>query len=319
MPIFNPLRPGVLTCQGKIMKITNIFLAITILIGPLETLNAQVDIIYGSDNRFEVHDYDNSLFIEKARSVALRVPNRKLSINRENHDMIDFPQITLKQTNPLLCSSERFLDQVQLGSCSGFLVAPDKIMTAGHCMFTDYDCKNNQWIFDYQEGTEKIERRNIYSCKKIIIQKYNYDEKEVADYAVIQLDHPVLDRKPLVTRKFGVPVYNTPLVLIGHPLGLPMKIADGARVTMPNVDERENLFQSLKLRKNYFTANLDSYAGNSGSPVFNQLTGKVEGILIQGADDYEEDSQNECIRSVHRGNSAKHAEEKVMRVTKVNY
>jgi V8-like Glu-specific endopeptidase len=301
------------------MKIARILLAIGIASVFSGQLNAQVDVIYGRDNRFEVQDYDNSLFIEKAKSVALRVSNRKLSVNRENHDLIDFAHITLIQSNPSLCSSERFKDQVALGSCSGFLVAPDKIMTAGHCMFSKMDCKNNQWIFDYVEGTEKIKKENIYSCKKIIVQKYNYDENEVVDYAVIQLDHPVKDRQPLAVRKFGVPLYDTPLVLIGHPHGLPMKIADGARVTIPNLDEREHLLHSLKLRENYFTANLDSFAGNSGSPVFNELTGKVEGIVTQGADDYEEDSKHECLRSVHRGNSAKHAEEKVMRITKVKY
>ena len=294
-------------------------ISIIILLGSIESLNAQENVIYGSDNRFEVRDYDNSQFIEKARSVALRVPSRRLTIDRENPTLLNFPQITLIQSTPSLCSTERFLDQVQLGNCSGFLVAADKIMTAGHCVFSKRDCESHKWVFDYQEGTEKIQIQNTYSCKKVIVQKYHYSATEVADYAVIQLDRPVRDRQPLATRKLGVPFYNTPLVLIGHPLGLPMKIADGARVTMPNQEERKNLVHSLMLRKNYFTANLDAYAGNSGSPVFNQITGKVEGVLVQGADDYAIEAEDSCIKSAHRGNKAKEAEEKVMRVTKIHY
>ena len=36
----------------------------------------------------------------------------------------------------------------------------------------------------------------------------------------------------------------------------------------------------------YFVANLDTYGGNSGSAVFNATSGKVEGILVRGENDY---------------------------------
>jgi V8-like Glu-specific endopeptidase len=35
----------------------------------------------------------------------------------------------------------------------------------------------------------------------------------------------------------------------------------------------------------YFSATTDSYAGNSGSPVFDQATGLVEGIHVRGEAD----------------------------------
>ncbi|WP_420540401.1 S46 family peptidase (plasmid) [Paenibacillus polymyxa] len=34
----------------------------------------------------------------------------------------------------------------------------------------------------------------------------------------------------------------------------------------------------------FFVANLDTYGGNSGSPVFNSDTHEVEGILVRGED-----------------------------------
>lgn len=290
-----------------------LFLLLTVTLN----LYAQENVIYGRDNRVEVNHYDNPAFIEKARSVALRVSNRKLSVDEKNPNFYNFNKITLGQSSPSICRSERFIDQVTLGTCSGFLVGKDILLTAGHCMFSETDCKFNQWIFDYKEGTEQIASENIYSCKKIITHKYNYTSTTVEDYAVIQLDREVKNRAPLKVRKFGDPIYGTPLVLIGHPLGLPMKIADGAKVKAPNAEERLDLWGSLRLRHNYIVANLDSYAGNSGSPVFNQITGKVEGILIQGADDFTENLQEGCLESAHRGNSSKQAQEKIMRITKV--
>ena len=36
----------------------------------------------------------------------------------------------------------------------------------------------------------------------------------------------------------------------------------------------------------FFSANLDTYGGNSGSAVFNAVNGQIEGILVRGATDY---------------------------------
>ena len=61
--------------------------------------------------------------------------------------------------------------------------------------------------------------------------------------------------------------------MIGHPCGLPQKFADGATV-------RDNT------PKAFFVANLDTYGGNSGSPVFNSSNQAVEGILVRGENDF---------------------------------
>ena len=92
------------------------------------------------------------------------------------------------------------------------------------------------------------------------------------DFALIQLDRKVTDRRVLEIRKKGKISKGEPLVVIGHPTGIPTKIADGANVR--------------SLDGTYFTANLDTYGGNSGSAVFNANTGVVEGILVRGATDY---------------------------------
>ena len=58
----------------------------------------------------------------------------------------------------------------------------------------------------------------------------------------------------LPIRREGAPSVGTPLVVSGHPAGIPLKIAGGATVRSSQHPE-------------YFDANLDTYGGNSGSPV----------------------------------------------------
>ena len=70
--------------------------------------------------------------------------------------------------------------------------------------------------------------------------------------------------------------------MIGYPLGLPAKIAGGAVV-------RDNS------ARDFFLSNLDTYAGNSGSAVFNANTLTVEGVLVAGEDDFVDTGG--CLRS----------------------
>jgi V8-like Glu-specific endopeptidase len=301
-------------------KPIKLFLSISILFLTQYTYatlvtNESTSVIYGKDNRYEVDNYPLNRFKEKANSIAMRVPNRKL-VKADTNLNLNFLKVPLNKFMSDLCPNERFIDQYALGDCSAFLISKNKLLTAGHCMFSEIECQNYSWVFDFKEGTEQIKKSNVYKCKSIVVQKFEYTDEVIKDYAVIELDRDT-DRKPLHLRSFGRPMIGEPLVVIGHPIGLPMKIGDGANVKLPNEGELEDIWASLKLRKYYFTTNTDTYSGNSGSPVFNKITGSVEGILIQGADDFVYDETKDCMQSRHNSNSHKNAYEKVLRVTQI--
>jgi len=161
-------------------------------------------------------------------------------------------------------------------------VAPDIIVTAGHCLLSTAGCISTRFVFGFaieQEGVvpQYVSESEVYSCTKVIHAKQND-----TDFSVVQLSRSVIGHTPLNIRRSGHISVGTPLFVIGHPAGLPTKIAGGASV-------RSNF------RDGYFVANLDTYGGNSGSAVFNAEDGKVEGILVRGETDFT--NENGCSMS----------------------
>ncbi len=300
------------------LKILSVFMTISNIASAKQLpLSYGLDLIYGIDDRLEIDQYEDKNFRDKAGSIAIRISKKKLTVYKFDENRILFPNIPLSESMPELCPQERFIEQVSLGICSGFLVGPRTLLTAGHCMATEKDCLNNQWVFGYKKDMTEFTKSQVYSCKSIKVQKSINTKEEFSDYALIELDRDVESYTPLKRRKIGRALLNTPVVIIGHPLGLPMKITDGATIKRMNDIERKTKFNSFKLRSNYFTANIDSYGGSSGAPVFNQKTGKVEGILILGAKDFIYNTDKECLESNNFSDSHLNVYEKVMRITKI--
>ncbi len=241
----------------------------------------KIDVIYGDDNRLDVYESKDSAMVEVSKSTAAMIPSDKLAaVNGET----TINGETLESRG--ICADERFADQMTAANCSGFLVSENVLVTAGHCIKTMADCESYKWVFDYKmdsakQDSMKVPTSSVYTCTRIIARTLDNMTKD--DYAVVQLDRKVTDRRPLHFRKSGNIAVGEEVVVIGHPTGLPTKIADGA-----NVRSRQSKF---------FVANLDTYGGNSGSAVFNHKTGEVEGILVRGENDYVQDSARGCMIS----------------------
>mgnify|MGYP000471681469 CR=1 FL=1 len=245
---------------------------------------ATLKVVYGEDNRVFVEDSTNPLYQKLAMSTAVQIKDDRMSPTADGQYYSVNPE-KLKDSFMNVCEDEDFAEVVNAGNCSGFLVGEDLLVTAGHCMRSEYDCKNAKWAFNYEssvlgDGT-LLPAEDVYSCDSIVSQSLDYLSKN--DYALIKLDRKVTGRAPLKVRTEGAVEPGTELVVIGHPSGLPKIVADGAQVR-----EFKNDF--------YFKANLDTFGGNSGSAVFNAETGVVEGILVRGERDYIMDYSAGCNR-----------------------
>ncbi len=231
------------------------------------------EVIYGDDDRRDLFEADASpIGRELARSTVALV--KKADLASAPNGGMKLPTETFG-TAYGLCDDEPYRDQPNPAFCSGFLVAPDLIATAGHCVTSQADCDGLAFVFDFaydSRGADPtaVNASNVFSCQSIVATQAPGDG---ADFAVVKLDRAVTGRTPVKIRRDGKIADGAPVVVVGHPAGLPTKIAGGAKVRANAND-------------GFFVANLDTYGGNSGSAVFNATTKEVEGILVRGEQDF---------------------------------
>lgn len=252
------------------MKLWTIFTASALALS-INTL-AVDKVVYGEDNRLDIFEVTNPMHLKLAKATAAMVNNSNLE--QTSADSVKLSGSPLK-----VCSDEKFNGQITPASCSGFLVEHnDKqyMVTAGHCVSSESACKRISWVFDFAKTSADqteytVSKESVYKCTRLVERKLISSTSD--DYAVLELDRKVMDREALSFRTNGDIQEGEEVMVIGHPTGLPSKVADGSYVR-----ESKN--------RVYFVANLDTFAGNSGSAVFNSNSGEVEGILVRGHTDY---------------------------------
>jgi hypothetical protein len=243
--------------------------------------NAESKVIYGEDNRLDVYEVDDPDLRAVAESVVMIVDTSDLTDNGSGMYTLD--SMTFNDwLNGELCPDEPFRDQPAPGACSGFLAAPDLVVTAGGGCVGD-ECPNTAFVFGFHmldATTPKltIPAEDVYFCDEVLVNV----ETSGADYSIIRLDREVENRSPLPIRRDGKIAADQDLIVVGYPFGLPTKIAGGASV-------RDNS------NADYFVANLDTYLGSAGSPVLNADTLVVEGVMVRGEEDF--DTSGSCVRS----------------------
>lgn len=241
--------------------------------------------IYGTDEREFVDVRTSSKVKELSESIAMIVSKEVVDRNVFMTKIFANPLSDRDGVN--LCRDEKFASHQSVDSCTGFLIGEDLLASAGHCFTSESDCRNKLIAFNVLAKNEvndgyKVLSKNIYECKEIV--HHGLDNENLLDYAVIRLKRKVVGRKILKLRSTGSIGSNDKVFMIGHPLGLPQVQSNNAIVN----DLRD---------PHFFKATLDSFFGNSGSPVFNSKTFEVEGILVRGEEDFVQDQSLQCYRN----------------------
>ena len=239
-------------------------------------------VIYGADNRLDIYQVQDSNALAAADSTVMLVRPSKLTLNGDGTYTIDSTTF-LQDSGGTLCPDEPFLNQPSPGHCSGFLVGSDLVATAGHCVTTAGDCSGTAVVFGFDmlnavDARIVVPAEDVYFCSELVRRRQVGEE----DWALFRLNREVVGHAPLPIRRQGKIADGQSVTVIGHPVGLPKKVSGGANVR-------------TDINSLFFVANLDTYGGNSGSPVFNTNTWTVEGVLVRGEDDFV--SIGGCTRS----------------------
>ena len=271
--------------------------------------------VFGKDDRKEVKDAEG--YEDFVRATAVMIPKSSI-YNDEFYSWSLRERLARQFKTNKFADNVKFLDQPALANCSGFLIAPGIMATAGHCVKNTADAKKYVWVFDYTSESKFINGRrlnfkgeNIFEVEEVIISKL--DEATDDDYAFIRLKRPS-KRAPYRFRTSGKVLDKTKVNTIGSPTGLPLKFSTNAVV-------------EYNKPKNWFKSNIDSFPGNSGGPVFDQ-NGFIEGILVRGAvtysaadgrytGDYKYNPDCDCIETVQWNSSLFTAGCQTHRITQV--
>ncbi|EOD24451.1 hypothetical protein EMIHUDRAFT_238496 [Emiliania huxleyi CCMP1516] len=260
-------------------------------------LDPDPKVVHGDDHRrdyYQLNPSDNTDALARSllqNAIMAQVPIADLGSPDSDgiyRVLDDYPDYLRLGPSLNMCDGERFLRDPRLSRCSATLVGPSQVITAGHCVWTEQDCENYVYVFNYyvigydSNGDPmfpEISVGDVYSCAS-----YSTEYAEDAygnsigglDIAYITLDRPVVGgRNPATYRNSLVPTtVGQKLLMIGFPSGQPAKVDDGGTVTRTGASGYEE-----------FTASVDSFGGNSGSGVFDE-NGILIGVLVRGATDY---------------------------------
>lgn len=262
--------------------------------------------VYGEDDRAETYEAVNDAEWRRLARASAMLADRDAFVENVD-DAGEVVGYRLAETTRSLgdawglCEEERFTEQPLVGFCSATLVAPDLVATSGHCISEQNAspeqarCADMRIVFDFGYTSEdddpfevfgNMSTDSVYGCERVEAIGWNREPFN-EDWALVRLDRPVVDREPIPVLTTP-PQTGTPILQIGHPTGIPQKLAPGAVTRVPF--ERDHGYIG-----NTFTYEAELFGGNSGGGVFDLENGALAGIpTLYSGQNYVWDNQRSC-------------------------
>ncbi|WP_375373082.1 trypsin-like serine peptidase [Roseomonas sp. KE2513] len=174
------------------------------------------------------------------------------------------------------CRSERFREQNSYASCSGVLISPTTVLTAAHCI-EGVNPRDLLVVMDLAYEAGRAPPLNMPTSDDRLRRITWVAATKSAANQDMALLH--LAGEPVRNRALGWPTTNETIrdgqsvYALGHPDGLPLKLAPGGRVSRTS-----NVIE--------FATDLPIFHGNSGGPIFDTASHRLLGIVRSGPSDW---------------------------------
>lgn len=184
---------------------------------------------------------------------------------------------------------------------SGFLVAPDLVLTAAHdipASATDVPWKVVFGFNDSQVGGDRssrlqsnrfsLSRDDVYDVVEIVSNGLSLNPPR--DLLLLRLDRQVTGRQPVRIRREGTGFRDDRLVAVGHPDQL-----------MTKVDHAGSYWAANSQSNDLVVTGVHSLVGSSGSMIYNTDRDCVEGLIVTLGAAQESVTPQSCWTTTHRG------------------
>lgn len=238
-------------------------------------------IVYGADDRIEALDYPDSTLVATTTELVGALLPRAFVARDGDGWLLTGPAL---KDEVALCEGERFTEQPRLAVCTALLVAPNAILTAGHCIPPEL-LSGYLFVRGYHLGGTfpRVAADRVHELEALL-SRVDGDLTSASnrDMAIARL------RTRSALPSFDLSVRRDPLepgervIVVGTSEGLPIKIEDGGTVLATS-------------SSGYFEMTSDTFRGSSGSPVLAR-DGNLLGMLVGGAADYQRDESAGCYR-----------------------
>jgi hypothetical protein len=231
----------------------------------------QFQTIYGQDTRREVSEISNSSLTLASRDTFALVESDLL---KRIHSVFESRAMPVGKEYGL-CTDQKFFSQPSLSFCTAYLLTDQWLVTAKHCV-KDIACEDFKIVQNYtiqKFASMTFPAEEVFSCEDIVTSK-----KHDLAFLKMKEGYGKPHSSPSST-EHGRLSQGQRIHVLGFPMGIPMKWATG---------------QLLSKAKHVFYAEVSTFEGNSGSPVFDDQA-QLVGVLVGGHEDFERRPNEGCM------------------------